>query len=591
MAVLKNKKEKMFYDSLEQIKTFDIWEISSHLAKTNRENHEEEKDIITERKVLTYNLNKGRLIHSSTSTNITEEINPFSEVEIEYIKERIIETNNPIVKSKYSHIIWNLTKHRSFALIALENYIESINIIKADRQKPNVISAILYISKNTKQKIEKVKFIVLENLEKDQTWLKTLYLSEILENNIFIDLELKKISNQLINWLDINDPLAYSTNKSLMESAILIQKKLNTSTDIYYEKLAKNEDLILAKHLDESNFIRIEAYGNKAVYYRKGNNSIESEKNFIQFNKLKQKVKLGTIDFKFDTDINDKINQYLTSCSKNILTLNTENILGYFAVNEDIIVNHAENIRVSTENMKSSIAFLFKTTNFDINSNYKNLSPEEKLNNKIFENYIIMNNIKCYSLFLKVFVDGIIIGKINYYEIIKFLEKHTWFGTKFKRTIALKDIDETTTWISYLSPGIHNLFSQFELSVLMNSNKINNFILCIDSLTLKFEGVLRDFILLSGGNTTKWLEGNIQEQLFSDLIDNPTISQYFNENDIELFKFTFMKKGKDLRNNIAHSFMNYSDYSLENAILVFFCFLRLGKYQIQKKLVANASSR
>ena len=104
----------------------------------------------------------------------------------------------------------------------------------------------------------------------------------------------------------------------------------------------------------------------------------------------------------------------------------------------------------------------------------------------------------------------------------------------------------------------------------------------MDSLTLKFEGVLRDFILLSGGNTTKSVEGNIQEQLFSDLIDNPTISQYFNENDIELFKFTFMKKGKDLRNNIAHSFMNYSDYSLENAILVFFCFLRLGKYQFPK---------
>jgi hypothetical protein len=156
-----------------------------------------------------------------------------------------------------------------------------------------------------------------------------------------------------------------------------------------------------------------------------------------------------------------------------------------------------------------------------------------------------MNNIKCYSLFLKVFVDGIIIGKINYYEIIKFLEKHTWFGTKFKRTIALKDIDETTTWISYLSPGIHNLFSQFELSVLMNSNKINNFILCIDSLTLKFEGVLRDFILLSGGNTTKWLEGNIQEQLFSDLIDNPTISQYFNENDIESTRLLSNKLGID----------------------------------------------
>ena len=201
-----------------------------------------------------------------------------------------------------------------------------------------------------------------------------------------------------------------------------------------------------------------------------------------------------------------------------------------------------------------------------------------------FKNYIITHNIKFHSVFLKVFVAGFLTGQINYYKIINYLKNHTWYGEKFKRTIASKNIDETTDWITYISPGIHNLFSQFELSVLMNTNKINNFILCIDSLTMKFEGALRDFILLNGGNTSKTVDGNIQEQLFNDLIENEKINECFSEKDIALFKFTFMKNGKALRNNVAHSFMNYSDYNLDNAILVFFCFLRLGKYKLVEKV-------
>lgn len=134
-----------------------------------------------------------------------------------------------------------------------------------------------------------------------------------------------------------------------------------------------------------------------------------------------------------------------------------------------------------------------------------------------------------------------------------------------------------------LAPGIHNLFAQFELSVLMNTNKINNFILAIDSLTIKFEGALRDFILLSGGNTTTTKKGVTQEQNLEELLNNSTTAKYFTESDIELFKITYTQKGKNLRNNVAHSFLEYSDYNLQTAVLVFFCLLRLGKYTFNEK--------
>src|SRR5690554_5127808 len=131
------------------------------------------------------------------------------------------------------------------------------------------------------------------------------------------------------------------------------------------------------------------------------------------------------------------------------------------------------------------------------------------------------------------------------------------------------EIDQHTSWLTMLAPGIHNLFAQFELSTLMNTNKINNFILAMDSLTIKFEGALRDFIRLAGGNTSTSKRGEIKEQLLEELLDNPTTKKYFTNRDVELFKYTFTQKGKNLRNYIAHSFLQYSDYNLQAVTLVF----------------------
>ncbi len=124
--------------------------------------------------------------------------------------------------------------------------------------------------------------------------------------------------------------------------------------------------------------------------------------------------------------------------------------------------------------------------------------------------------------------------------------------------------------------------AQFEFSVLMNTNKINNFILAIDSMTIKFEGALRDFIRLCGGNTTTSKKGVLVEQVLEELLENHTTKNYFSNKDIELFKYAFTQKGKNLRNNVAHSFMQFSDYTWEAVMLVFLCILRLGKYTLEE---------
>lgn len=574
-----------FYESLENLKSLNIWNIQNELHASERLNEEWDGKIITERKILYHNLNGGQLYSNAQLTNLKGEIInsvSFSKNEIEYLKNRLDSTNNFWLKSRYAHLLWQETKHKQYAEIAFENYFKTIDTIKANevRELSIYASAIFHISKKTKFKIEEAKKFAFELINELPAWLKGNISIEILKHNFFSHTELIKVAEKIDSWVELENPVAHFTNKTNLEIAISIFEKIKKPTEKIYQLLALNEDLILNQHQDDDNFVKISTIGNKALYLKKAKDIEGYEKTLEEYNRLKQKVKLSKISIPLDVEHNKIFNDYLSMRSKSILELPTESILTYFSINEEILVDQSINKKTAEKSIKGSLYNLFSTTSFDINTNFKQLNDKEKLDKQVINNYIISHNIQCYTLFLKVFVNGIITGKINYYKILSYLETHSWYGQKFRRTIASEEIDENSTWISLLAPGIHNLFSQYELSVLMNTNKVNNFILTIDSLTLKFEGALRDFIRLSGGNTSKDQKGELKEQLLEELLENTKIKEHFTDKDIELFKFTFTKNGRNIRNDVAHCFFQYSDYNLQTAVLVFFCILRLGKYTL-----------
>lgn len=574
-----------FYNSLENLESLDIWNIQNELRESERLNRKWDEKVLTERKVLFHNLNNGELISNAQLTNSKGEIInsiEFSKKEIEYLKERLDHTNNFWLKSRYSHILWQITKHKQFAEIAFENYFKTVNTIKANeaRELSSYTSAIFNISKKTKFKLDEAKTFAFELINDLPAWLKASIANEILFHNLFDINDLNKVTENIDNWVELKNPVAYFTNKVNLEIALKIFEKINKPREPLYLLLANNEDLILNEHTDDTDFIKITTIGNKATYLKKAKQEVELQKTLKEYNRLKQKVRLKKISISLDADKNRIFNEYLDLKSKSILMLPSESILAYFSLNEDIIVDPTLNKQNAEKAFKNSLYHLFSTSSFDINTNFKILNEKEKLDRQTINSYIIAHNIQCYTLFLKVFVSAIMTGKINYYTIYNFLEKHSWYGMKFHRSMSDDGIDDESSWLSMLAPGIHNLFSQYELSILLNNNRINNFILSIDSLTLKFEGALRDFIRLSGGTTTKNQKDELKEQLLEELLENEIIKKYFSIKDIELFKHTFTNKGRNIRNNVAHCFYQYSDYNLQVAVLVFFCILRLGKYSM-----------
>jgi len=576
-----------FYNSIENLNSLSIWNIQKELKPTQKIKGDWEKKLIVERKSLNYNLNNGDLINNVQVTDTNGQITSIGldEVDLGYLKERLTVTENSWLKSRYSHLLWNKTKHNKYAEIAIDNYILTINKIKAEeaRELPIILSAILFISKKTKVKTEQAKETAKTLVNDLPNWFKPNILNSILDNNILSTKELNEIAEDIPDWIEEDNPVSYFGNKNKIETGIRLYNLLGLPLNVLYELLAKNEDIILEQHPEDSDFVKFTTVGTKAKYLRLAGKTEEAEENLREYNRLKQTVKLGKFSYQLGDKETEMFNEYLSMKSKVILEMPTDAILAFFSINEDILVDPIENEDYAKKSIKNSIKHLFSTSVFDINSNFKNLKDSEKIDTEIVRNYTISHGIKCFSLFLKVFVDRILSGKLNYYKIFEFLEVQTWYGMKFKRGMTDNEIDQNSTCLTMLAPGIHNLIAQFELSVLMNTNKINNFILAMDSLTIKFEGALRDFILLSGGNTSTSKRGEIKEQLLEELLENPITKKHFTNKDVELFKFTFTKKGKNLRNNVAHSFLQYSDYNLQAVTLVFFCILRLGKYTFTEK--------
>jgi len=112
-------------------------------------------------------------------------------------------------------------------------------------------------------------------------------------------------------------------------------------------------------------------------------------------------------------------------------------------------------------------------------------------------------------------------------------------------------------------------------------------ITAIDSLTLKFEGLVRDLAQLNGiltHNDTKDKAGRTvtREKDLSQLLFDPRIAGLFTADDLLFFRFLFVEhSGFTLRHRVAHSLMLIEDYNFGILQLVFIAVMRLAKYPIK----------
>jgi len=137
-------------------------------------------------------------------------------------------------------------------------------------------------------------------------------------------------------------------------------------------------------------------------------------------------------------------------------------------------------------------------------------------------------------------------------------------------------------WWDLLEPGLVGYFEKTR-QWLLDGMRVPNLMLEIDSLTPKFEGLLRDLLQLAGAPTfqPKKQDHSLTEEMYIGklLRMDDVIKRLFEEDDLFFLRFLFSEDGGyDLRNKIAHCLMLAEDYSIQYMHLLLLALLKLSKY-------------
>lgn len=510
-----------------------------------------------------------------------------------YLEDRIKQTSNIYLKSKYFHFLYLYTKNNKYCSQAIEVYQKLLTIyLKNQSQNHNtllfyeVLEIIISLSETTKYKTEELKKQIIDYLNNPKVInrIKTHIIQAIAKSNLFKVHELSNIPQLCItiskyeaesNWIEINLELGLSFALKFPKNQNQIHEIFELLGDNEYQNIrpydGKPEDIFIP-HYNQS------TYAKMMGFYQNAKNIVKLEEATRLYNRNKKNLKFFKITSRIELKNDDKIFESLNSHFESIVNESTPLFILDLCLGDrllfmpnDKLVEFAE---VHSNKLTSK---LFPPVVVDINVNNRSVESYDFYK---FQLYGISVH-KSLQFVIRLIIKTIVSKKLSYSKLINELNKRTFLGKDL--VLVSNNVEISYTWVSEIDFALKSFFSQCNLLL---KGETADWRITIDTLSLKFEGILRDIIGIECGCITKIDKngnGNTTEMLLDDLLRCDYFSTIFDEDDKNLFLYTFTNKGLNIRNNVAHSFYKSNDYTFDKAVLVLLCVLRLAKFYPTKK--------
>lgn len=522
----------------------------------------------------------------------------FQNEALNYLIKRAQEVKTHLMLARYNHFLCHLSKNASGVYInkAIDNYINAIKdyytiYIETKDGESQYQICLLYerlfelVKKyNSKKKelVDITNFLLYKAKEiqfdiKHTIIEKCLTFPKVFKKDFFVNtLYIYKdyvIAGKKDELLRINHYLP---------TAISIANKIGEDTSIFYNEIGDSH-LRLAAKKDKYDWINTDFYSHAIDAYKKAGNDIKVKEVEKLYMEAKSNIHLGTFSLTIGRAESDLINKYNNDVAVSILEMGEYEIYQTIANGKFFPVK--AHMKSHSKSKDNSFLDSIPGIVFDINNN---ISKAKTDGDQFYLYYANNINIFTSQILYRIFKDGIGSGKLSANGFFSYLLKYTWLGKPIPKK-SLGGEHYEFFMIELIAPAIIEFFVQVKAFIHSGYFK-PNFVLCLDSLTVKMERVFREFCLLTKIPTSrKGKNGEMQEIYINEIIYNEDIKEYFNEDDVIFFKYLFLNESHclNLRNNIAHGYYSKKDFSIYKMLLVIAALLRFAKFDITVKDITH----
>ena len=570
--------------------------------KRQESNSEEAEKAQWEIQFLSFVLEEGEIGHEWTQSDengqvfVYPHLDLFDETTYEYLITRLDATNHPKLKTRYAHILWcSPRKHKKFAKIAINSYFKLISTYEQEYDKGEhfldqeishaVINA-YSIAHQINDDVEKVKSELRRLVQKFS-------LSAVFSTRTLIKFMLEPKKGFTKGDFDGLDSVCWQiaerftddgqTAIEFLELGEVVDRKFNKQSYPWIQQIAQHYEAQMKLFENGPNVASV--FCMRAIENYKRIRDEEKVKELEQqYSELKDSMVFGT--FEKEIDLTETLKEYVEAAKKFVKNKSSEQIIQYLISGKDLLPTYNEVEKSMQEQIKESpLPHMLSKVQHDQNANPVQHfdSEEEKKYFGILSGYKLQLELANIYLIRAVFCEAILENKLTFDVLINFIKKYCWYGKNLSKQLP-NDQTFTYNWLNLIAPALYEYFRQMDFFSADPTRNFPNFVLSLDSLTLKIEGIFRDLCQLSGIAVSHQTKDNlgrniVHEKDINALLYEDAIKKLFDEDDLLFFKFLLIEKsGYNLRNKIAHSLMSFQEYDCDYMHLVILALLRLGKY-------------
>jgi len=479
-----------------------------------------------------------------TNGNVFPDKRKFSTDQIEYYKERAYLSENPIMTSRYSDIVWELERDYVYAKLAIDKYLECALIYVTNGWLNEVADSLtraanLSLSINDITKIEEVKNAVIKTMQKLAEFNDFRYCLELTDAMLDMKKYCKVEEYEIIIRIIKDGSVHY---KNDVKDGFLLQRsflhklvELKNAIDKHEESIQHRREI--AQSYEEEAEWKLKNYpqgaGVSASILQNAIKSYaelgDSEKVKELKNKIKERTKRSIAEMRTFVAPIEIPRESIESLINSLLDKTLNNSLSKIA-GDDRLIPNITRIRLQTEEQKkiAPIGFLIPRVSIrDDNPVLISKSDEE-----IFDHHVRQNVARFYQISSSI------------------------IGIAINTLVEKNDLNAENLVSFLLSTGIYQEEQINMIRVGLERYFEGDYVSSIHVLIPQLEAVLRQFLGRIGEPTTTYRDGIVQERTLDDILRDAKMEEFLGENIWNYLKvFLVDKIGDNLRNDMAHGLL------------------------------------